>query len=283
MIRRPPRSTLSSSSAASDVYKRQVYCTREFRTYVEVLEDFKTARPSLAHLLDCIPVLQPRSFSIASCQNITPHRIELCIALVNFKTKLGRTRRGTCSQWVSQLQPTDQVKLWVRRNQPMRLPTEHASCPIIMVGPGTGVAPLRAMALDRSLLPECPVTMLFFGCRHSSQDWLYGPEMSELQKRGVLVNVAPAFSRDQGDKVYVQHRIIEHGEEVSAVLLDPSSHVFVAGSAGEMPKAVRGAFVKAMVEWGSMVADEAEAHLKSMEKQRPVSYTHLPLPTKRIG
>jgi len=261
------------SEEASQNDDFQVYCTRERRTYVEVLSDFKTARPSLAHLLDCIPILQTRSFSIASAQQALPRGLELCVALVKYRTKFGRTKQGTCSLYIDQLQPGSQVDLWIKNNSLMRLSPACASAPIIMVGPGTGVAPFRAMVQARvaeaeAAEGESPLTLLFFGCRNREKDWLYGEEMQEYEQRGVLAAVEPAFSRDQQEKIYVQHRIKQHSQLVCQVLQDPSAHVFVAGSAGEMPKAVRAAFATALEECSGLSADESEAALRLIEKQR---------------
>lgn len=233
-----------SSAEGTDLYYD--YCIREKRNYVEVLEDFRSARPPLSRLLELLPVLQPRHYSIANSGLVCAAEVHLCVAVTSSKTPYGRVRVGLCSGYLSSLSPGDQVVFWVRCGS-FKLPTrsgvvEWNEPPMILVGPGTGVAPMRALIQERravydshGALPH-PDTMsdsnavLFFGCRSRGNDFLYSEEWLSSDAatadpdvfNGSSETMVVAFSRDQAKKIYVTDKIKEHGAYVWKLLCDVS-------------------------------------------------------------
>jgi sulfite reductase alpha subunit-like flavoprotein len=231
-----------SSAEGTDLYYD--YCVREKRNYIEALEDFRSARPCLAKLLELLPLLQPRHYSIANSGMVCQDEVHLCVAVASSKTPYGRVRVGVCSSYLSSLSPGDQVVLWIRSGSfkmPIKDPvsTGDDQPPLILVGPGTGVAPMRALLQERkaahknqemSGIPQLR-TILFFGCRKRESDFLYSDEITNSTQNGndeetkdpdVFISpsstVVVAFSRDQAKKVYVTHKIEEHGASVWGLL-----------------------------------------------------------------
>jgi sulfite reductase alpha subunit-like flavoprotein len=191
------------------------YCTRERRTYVEVLLEFPAVNIPLAFLVELLPPLLPRYFSIASSPRYVPGHVEICYAVVEYRTKFGRRKTGVCSSWMSRLQPGDRVALHLKKgafNVPL-----PSSAPLIMVGPGTGIAPMRSIVLDRAarilssstsvILPRS--CHLFFGCRHKAKDWLYGKDFCALVAAGS--STVPSSSTIDG---IVDQWLSEPGKDV---------------------------------------------------------------------
>ncbi len=256
---------LGSSGGVEDLYR---YNQREKRMYVEAFDgkafdstnilDFKSiqfTRDNLAYLLDLIPQIQPRYFSIAS---YNAHRIELCIAIVNFLTPYKRIRTGVCTSYIKQLEVNDHVKIWIRKGT-MEFPTDTHT-PMILVGPGTGLAPFRSLLQHH--VPKSP-TILFFGCRSKEKDFLYGRELMSLTDPFIL---SLAFSRDQERKVYVQHKIKEMSATVWSII-SAGGRIYVAGNT-QMPKDVREAIVEVVAKENHVTEQEAEQYVSNMEKNK---------------
>ena len=227
-----------SSAEGTDLYYD--YCVREKRNYIEALEDFRSVRPCLSKLLELLPLLQPRHYSIANSGMVCQDEVHLCVAVASSKTPYGRVRVGVCSSYLSSLSPGDQVVLWIRSGSfkmPMKNPLSAGDdqTPLILVGPGTGVAPMRALLQERKAahkneeLSGTPQlrTILFFGCRKRESDFFYSDEITNSTQNGndeetkdpdVFISpsatVVVAFSRDQVKKMYVTHKIEEHGASV---------------------------------------------------------------------
>ncbi|KAL8625897.1 hypothetical protein ACOMHN_012489 [Nucella lapillus] len=262
------------------------YCNRVRRTILEVLQDFHLAsrRVPLDYLFDIIPALQPRAFSIASSPQAHPDEIQILMAVVKYRTKLHNPRQGVCSTWLSSLTPDLEVKvpIWVKPGT-IHFPEDGAK-PVIMVGPGTGVAPFRSyiheraasglggVAPFRSYIHERAAlglggNYLFFGCRGMKCDFYCHTEWERLVQRHLLT-LFTAFSRDQEEKIYVQDRIMENGEMLWKLLDEQSAYFFIAGNAKRMPDDVR-AIVKTVIQQhGSRSEQEAEAYLMSLERSR---------------
>ncbi|XP_057404445.1 NADPH-dependent diflavin oxidoreductase 1 isoform X4 [Balaenoptera acutorostrata] len=189
---------LSSAQGQEDLCE---YCTRPRRTVLEVLCDFPHTAGAIPpdRLLDLIPLIRPRAFSIASSLLAHPSRLQILVAVVQYQTRLKEPRRGLCSNWLASLDPGQgpvRVPLWVRSGG-LTFP-KTPDTPVIMVGPGTGVAPFRAAIQERVAQgPRAsPGNVLFFGCRQRDQDFYWEAEWTELQTRGCLTLVT-AFSREQ--------------------------------------------------------------------------------------
>ncbi|XP_016817729.1 NADPH-dependent diflavin oxidoreductase 1 isoform X2 [Pan troglodytes] len=185
----------SSAQGQEELFE---YCNRPRRTILEVLCDFPHTAAAIPpdYLLDLIPAIRPRAFSIASSLLIHPSRLQILVAVVQFQTRLKEPRRGLCSSWLASLDPGQgpvRVPLWVRPGS-LAFP-ETPDTPVIMVGPGTGVAPFRAAIQERVAQGQTG-NFLFFGCRWRDQDFYWESEWQELEKRDCLTLI-PAFSREQ--------------------------------------------------------------------------------------
>lgn len=245
------------------------YCNRVKRTILEILQDFhKTSKQiPFQYLFDVIPPLQPRAFSIASSIKAHPNQLHLLMAVVNFRTKLHLPRLGVCSTWLSRLDPEKEdtlVPLWVKKGT-IRFPSDH-DVPLILVGPGTGLAPFRSVIQERSSLGKGGV-LLFFGCRSKDKDFYCKEEFEQLTQKGFL-DLHTAFSRDQEDKIYVQHRIREQGEKVWQTLNENNGYFYIAGNAKSMPDDVKEALCDVIIKHGHKTEEQALTYIQTLERTR---------------
>ncbi|KNC96604.1 uncharacterized protein SPPG_08188 [Spizellomyces punctatus DAOM BR117] len=250
---------MASPSGQDELYS---YAYRPKRTMFEILQDFHSAKIPLRYLLDLIPEMRPRSFSISSSPIACPHKIHLTVAIIQYKTKLKTPRTGVCTKWMRTLQPGDIVPFRIKRGT-MKLPPIEA--PLLMVGPGTGVAPMRSFLQERIQFNARDNT-LFFGCRYREKDYIYQSEFEQYEKDGSLSLVA-AFSRDQEDKIYVQHRIKEHSALVYQKVFNQNGYVLLSGNALRMPIDVADALAECLVIEGGMERQQAEKFVKDLEKE----------------
>ncbi|XP_077161099.1 NADPH-dependent diflavin oxidoreductase 1 isoform X2 [Paroedura picta] len=256
----------SSAQGQEDLY---AYCNRPRRTTLEVLYDFPhtTCAIPCDYLLDLIPRIRPRAFSIASSLLAFPNRIQILLAVVQYKTRLSKPRRGLCSSWLASLDPQNgavKVPLWVKQGS-MKFPA-YPDSPTIMIGPGTGVAPFRA-AIQERVAQGKKGNYLFFGCRQRSKDFFCQAEWEELVKRGLLM-LFTAFSRDQEQKVYVQHRIRENKKLVWDLVSRENAYIYLAGNAKQMPEAVAEALKFVFQSEGGLSASEAEEYFATLDRTR---------------
>ncbi|KAK3234822.1 hypothetical protein CYMTET_54937 [Cymbomonas tetramitiformis] len=261
-----------SAEGRDDVYR---YCNRERRSVMEILEDFPSVRLPLEWLLTVTPRLRPRYFSISSSHAMHPKRAHVTAAIVDWQTPYKRRRSGLCTAWLASLDPSvskARLAVWVARGS-LRLPVEPRT-PIILVGPGTGVAPFRSFIQERAMLCEigAPVgpVCLFFGCRKRSGDFLYAAEWEKYVLKGPLHQeggLFAAFSQDQPEKVYVTHRIRQEGERLWR-LLSTGACVYVSGSSGKMPTDVLAAFEDVVSQHAGLAHEDAKHYLQAMMTQR---------------
>ncbi|KAM9338279.1 NADPH-dependent diflavin oxidoreductase 1 [Symphorus nematophorus] len=261
------REKLLEFSSAAGQDELHSYCNRPRRTALEVLADFPhtTAELKADYLLDLFPAIQPRSFSIASSLQAHPNRLQILVAVVRYKTKLYKPRKGLCSTWLASLDPAQGevfVPLWVKRGT-LKFPAEKDT-PVIMVGPGTGVAPFRS-ALQERIAEGKTANVLFFGCRSESKDFYCRSEWEDMMKAGQLT-LFTAFSRDQEEKVYVQHRVKENAELLWDLIANKSACFYIAGNAKQMPASVCDALKEAFQQQGGVSAEDAEQMLAVMER-----------------
>ncbi|XP_013114598.2 NADPH-dependent diflavin oxidoreductase 1 [Stomoxys calcitrans] len=225
------------------------YINRPRRTILEVLQDFRQASSKLTLnvLIELFSFIQPRSFSIASCMDSS--KLDLLVAVVEYKTKLSKPRLGLCSNWLKSLVVGKQIFGCIKMGT-MKLPKD-AETPIIMVGPGTGVAPFRSVIQSRHYqlkeLPNKrdPLLVLYFGCRNKNKDYHFQHDLEFWSKEGIL-SLHCAFSRDQESKIYVQHLIEKNAEQLQHFILEQRAVILVAGSSKNMPKSVKEAFIKVL-------------------------------------
>ncbi|XP_069025143.1 NADPH-dependent diflavin oxidoreductase 1 [Embiotoca jacksoni] len=261
------REKLAEFSSAAGQDELHGYCNRPRRTALEVLADFPhtTAELQADYLLDLFPEIQPRSFSIASSLEAHPHRLHILVAVVQYKTKMHKPRRGLCSTWLASLDPTQgkvSVPLWVKKGS-LKFPTQKDT-PVIMVGPGTGVAPFRS-ALQERIAAGRTANVLFFGCRSESKDFYFRCEWEEMMEAGQLL-LFTAFSRDQEEKMYVQHRVKENAELLWDLMANKRACFYIAGNAKQMPASVCDALKEVFQQEGGVSAEEAEEMLEVMER-----------------
>lgn len=243
------------------------YCNRPRRTALEVLSDFPhtTSQIKVDYLLDLFPEIQPRSFSIASSLQAHPQRLQIILAVVKYKTKMYKPRTGLCSTWLASLDPTQGdvfVPLWVKKGT-LRFPADPDT-PVIMVGPGTGVAPFRSALQERAAEGKNN-NVLFFGCRSETKDFYFQSEWARMVEDGQL-SLFTAFSRDQEEKVYVQQRVREQAALLWELLGNKGGCFYIAGNAKEMPASVMDAVKDMFQQEGGMSAQDAQLRLDSMEK-----------------
>ncbi|XP_027821862.1 NADPH-dependent diflavin oxidoreductase 1 isoform X3 [Ovis aries] len=263
------REKLREFSSAQGQEELCEYCTRPRRTALEVLCDFPHTAAAIPpdYLLDLLPLIRPRAFSIASSLRAHPSRLQILVAVVQYRTRLREPRRGLCSSWLASLDPVQgpvRVPLWVRSGG-LTFP-KTPGVPVIMVGPGTGVAPFRAAIQERVAQGETG-NVLFFGCRRRDQDFYWEAEWEQLQARGCLTLVT-AFSREQEQQAYVQHRLRALGPLVWELLDGRGARFYLAGNARHMPADVCDTLLSIFREEGGLSAPDATAYLAQLQRTR---------------
>ncbi|HEY9042707.1 MAG TPA: assimilatory sulfite reductase (NADPH) flavoprotein subunit [Rheinheimera sp.] len=217
---------------------------------------------SAQQLADALRKQQPRLYSIASSQAEVEDEVHLTVAVVRYDA-YGQPHLGGASGFLAErLAEGEKVKVFVEHNNNFRLP-QSDDTPVIMIGPGTGIAPFRAFLQERDARGASGKNWLFFGNPHFTQDFLYQLELQNYLKRGVLSKLDVAFSRDQAAKVYVQDKLRKHGAEVWQWLQD-GAHLYICGDANRMAKDVQQALIDIVQQYGGKTADEAQHYLDEL-------------------
>ncbi|AQS37952.1 sulfite reductase (NADPH) alpha subunit [Shewanella psychrophila] len=224
-----------------------------------------SAEVTSTQLLAMLRPITPRLYSIASSQSEVESEVHLTVALVEDKRE-GESRFGGASQFLAQADEGAEVKVYVEPNKHFRLP-ESPETPVIMVGPGTGIAPFRAFMQERAAQGIEGNSWLIFGNPHFEQDFLYQTEWQQYLKDGSLSRIDLAFSRDQAHKIYVQHRIAEQGEELWK-WLESGAHFYICGDAERMAKDVHQALLDIAVKFGGKTEEEAEAYFENLRSDK---------------
>ncbi|KAK3409369.1 hypothetical protein EUGRSUZ_J01497 [Eucalyptus grandis] len=260
----------ASAEGRDDLYQ---YNQKERRTVLEVLQDFPSVQLPLEWLVQLVPPLKTRAFSISSSPSAHPNQVHLTVNVVSWKTPFKRNRAGLCSMWLANLDPNQGacIPAWFQKGS---LPPPPPSLPLILVGPGTGCAPFRGFVEERAIQSRSMWTapiIFFFGCRNEESDFLYRDFwLDQSQNDGVLSDAKGgglfvAFSRDQPQKIYVQHKIREHSQTVWN-LLNSGAAVYVAGSSTKMPTDVWSAFEDIVSKEGAVSKESAGRWLRALEK-----------------
>lgn len=265
----------SSSEEGRNMYLTWV--VKNCRSIIHILEDLPSLKPPLDHVLELLPRLQARYYSISSSPKLYPTSVHVTAVLVEYQTPTQRTNKGVTTGWLKTVQVDNgnkpRIPVFVRRSQ-FRLPSKPQT-PIIMIGPGTGLAPFRGFIQERHYLRKegKPVgdTVLYFGCRKQSEDFLYGEELRKYEQDGTLTKLYLAFSRDQAHKVYVTHLLEQTKEEIWKIIGEQNGHIYVCGDARNMAKDVHNILLEVVQEYGKKTHTEAEAYIKKMESQRRYS------------
>ena len=243
--------------------ERQLAEYLDKRQIIDIVREFP-ATLSPADFAGVLRKLMPRSYSIASSPLANPDEVHLTVAAVKYQA-FGTEHWGAASTMLSdRIAEGDKVSVFVDANPRFRLPADGQT-PIIMIGPGTGVAPFRAFVEQRAELGASGKNWLFFGDRTFHSDFLYQLEWQRFLKRGILQRLDVAFSRDQADKIYVQDRIREHAADVWA-WLQQGAVLYVCGDAKQMAGDVHDALIDVLVTQADYDAESAEDYLKDLRR-----------------
>jgi len=229
------------------------------------IEKFPGVRPDPEAFIESLDPLQPRLYSIASSPKLDPRRVALTVDAVRYD--IGNRRRlGVASTYFAdRVKPGTNVKIYMQTAKAFRLPADP-SIPIIMIGPGTGVAPFRAFLQERWAIQASGRNWLFFGHQRSNYDFFYEDEFKSMKSSGVLTRLSLAWSRDSDQKIYVQDRMREVGRDLWAWLTD-GAHIYVCGDAKRMAKDVELALVDIVAQHGARSAEEAAAFVADLKKK----------------
>ena len=229
------------------------------------LQKFSGVRPHPEAFVEALEPLQPRLYSISSSHNATPGKLSLTVDCVRYVVGK-RKRLGLASIFLAErIQSGDRVKVYVQKAHGFALPTDP-KVPIIMIGPGTGIAPFRAFLLDRKATGAPGKNWLFFGHQRSSCDFFYADELNAMKTAGLLTRLSLAWSRDGDKKFYVQDRMREVGRELWSWLAEGAS-VYICGDAKRMAKDVERALVDIVAQHGARSTDEAVSFVGELKKK----------------
>lgn len=232
------------------------------REIIDLLIGHPTVKFAPAEFIGLLRKLQPRLYSISSSPKAHPGEVHLTVGAVRYES-LGRARAGVCSTFLAdRVTPETPVPVFVHSNKAFRPPVPDA--PLIMVGPGTGIAPFRAFLEERRATGAKGKNWLFFGDQKSSTDYLYREEVESFQKDGVLARLDLAWSRDQTEKVYVQQRMLENAGELFA-WLETGAGFYVCGDASRMAKDVDTALHQIIEKAGGKTPEQAADYVKALK------------------
>ncbi|XP_055064008.2 NADPH--cytochrome P450 reductase isoform X1 [Misgurnus anguillicaudatus] len=263
------RKMASASPEGKALYQSWVVDSE--RNILSILEDLPSLQPPIDHLCELLPRLQARYYSIASSSKVHSTSIHICAVVVEYTTKTGRVFKGVATNWLKNKFVTDNghtptVPMYVRRSQ-FRLPFKPSN-PVVMIGPGTGIAPFMGFIQERAWLKEqgkdVGETILYFGCRHRNEDFLYQQELEDFERAGVLTQLNVAFSRDQDHKVYVQHLLKKNKEHLWKLVHSNNAHIYVCGDARNMARDVHAAFHEIAQEAGGLTHAQAVDYFKKL-------------------
>ncbi|MEL7014391.1 MAG: sulfite reductase subunit alpha, partial [Pseudomonadota bacterium] len=232
--------------------------------------DLLNLNPSLeldpAQIVGWLKPLQHRAYSISSSPNAHPGEVHLTVAAVRWMYE-GRPHRGVASTFLADHVPEGATAgIFMTPNKAFRVPQDN-DLPMIMVGPGTGVAPFRAFLEERQARGADGMNWLFFGDQHRASDFIYQDEIGAFSDSGLLTRLDLAFSRDQADKIYVQHRMIENGKDLFAALED-GGHFYVCGDATRMAKDVDAALHKVIAVHGGLSEEGTVAYVNELKREK---------------
>ena len=244
---------------------------QDLDTYLWGMEviDFLIEHPSIKwapqEFVDTLAKLQPRLYSISSSLKAHPEQVHFTIDVVHYESR-GRMRKGVCSTFLAERAEKAPVPVFPNTSR-FRLP-EDGNTPIVMVGPGTGIAPFRAYLQERKAVGAKGKNWLFFGSQHEHCNYFYKEEMAELKRDGILTRLDCAWSRDQADKSYVQHKMLSCAAEIWQWMDGEGAHFFVCGDARRMAKDVDAALRKIIQENGGKSESETNEYVEKLKSDK---------------
>ena len=230
----------------------------------DILNRHKSARPDPIELLTNLNTLRPRLYSISSSCKCTPDEVHLTVAAVRYQAE-GRDRQGVASTFISDRATGKSVPIYFQKAHNFALPEDN-HVPIVMIGPGTGIAPFRAFLQERQQRGAEGGSWLFFGNPHETTDFLYRDEFEAFADQGVLTKMTTAFSRDSDRKVYVQDRIVEQAGELWD-WIQSGAHIYVCGDATHMAAAVHEALTHVIEKESGCKKTEASDYLANLSRE----------------
>ena len=264
----------------------------KYQTLVDVLKTYSSIRIPLECFMHIVPSLQPRYYTISSSNRVNPSRIHATVSLISETSREGQSFRGACTHYLASLKPLDKptgkkvresrpvdqgvkkprkwpaAKVFVRESS-FRLP-QDSQRPIIMIGPGTGIAPMRAFLQERQAQMESGLetgqSILYFGCRKRTSDFIYKDELEQYEQAGVLSRLHLAFSREQNEKVYVQHLMENDGSELWDLIQHQNAHLYVCG-ATSMGKDVHKVLIEIAMKHGNETSESATSYFDQLQIQ----------------
>lgn len=241
---------------------------REYAANHQIVDIVNGAPASIKaqDFVDALRKLTPRLYSIASSQSEVDEEVHLTVGLVSYENN-GKTRQGGASGFLTnRLEEGGNVRVFIEHNDNFRLP-QNPETPVIMIGPGTGVAPFRAFMQERDAMEATGDNWMFFGDQTFTQDFLYQVEWQGYLKSGLLTRMDVAFSRDQAQKIYVQDRLQENAAEVFA-WLERGAHLYICGDANRMAKDVHTTLETIIEQQGGLSKEQAQDYLKSLRSAK---------------
>ena len=236
------------------------------RDILDLLLAYPNAKFEADDFVALLKKLQPRLYSISSSPKVHANQVHLTVGTVRYETH-GRKRKGVCSCFLAErVRNGTPVPVFVQENKNFRPPAD-GSLPAIMVGPGTGIAPFRAFLQERYATGASGKNWLFFGDQHAATDFLYREELEAMHAEGKLTKLDTAFSRDQPEKIYVQHRMVEHARELFD-WIEQGAHLYVCGDAKQMAKDVDAALHFVIEKGGGLNPGQAADYVKKLQADK---------------
>ncbi|MGH8559070.1 MAG: assimilatory sulfite reductase (NADPH) flavoprotein subunit [Methylococcales bacterium] len=236
------------------------------RQIIDLVEDAPPIGIEPQDFVDVLRKMPGRLYSIASSMSKYKNQAHLLVGAVRYHSH-ERDREGICSTFLAgRVEDNEKLLIYVQPNKVFRLP-DNPDTPVIMIGPGTGVAPFRAFLQEREATGAKGKNWLFFGDQHKQSDYVYEDEWEEMLQSGVLIHMNAAFSRDQAEKIYVQNDMMANAKELYA-WLEEGAHFYVCGDAERMAVDVHKALIKIVAAEGNRSQEEAEEYIKALEKAK---------------
>ena len=233
---------------------------------IDFLNEHPSAKFSPEEFVGLLTKLQPRLYSVASSLRAFPDQVHFIVDVIRYESH-GRERKGVCSSFMAERAENVPVPVYPSSAKHFHLP-ENPDMPIIMIGPGTGVAPFRAFLQERHALGAKGKNWLFFGAQRESCDYAYKEDFDQFKRDGLLTRLDCAWSRDQTHKVYVQHRLLENGAEIWKWIDGEGAQFFVCGDARRMAKDVDAALRKIVQEQGGKSVERANEYVEKLKSDK---------------
>ncbi len=230
------------------------------RHWIDLLTAYPILGATAGEFTSLLKKIQPRLYSIASSPQAHPGEVHLCVGIVRYDSH-GRARKGVCSTYMAE-RIDEAAAVFVHHNTNFRLPAPERD--VIMIGPGTGIAPFRAFLEERRATAASGRNWLFFGDQRAATDFLYQDELTAMQKDGTLARLDVAFSRDQTEKIYVQNRMTESGAELWS-WLEAGAHLYICGDASRMAKDVDAALHALIEKHGSLTPEATKEYVTRLK------------------